>query len=96
MQYYDMKETGKRILSLRQENGMTQTQFAKLFAVQRNQIGKIERGVGGMSIDLAVAIASEFQVSLDFLLMGKETKADLMKNQIYSLIEDLEEVAEML
>lgn len=59
MQNYDFKETGKRIKDLRIRHGISQTELARRVSVNRDHLGKIERGGTGISIDLAIALANE-------------------------------------
>lgn len=96
MQYYNMKEIGTRIKTARTIAGLTQEQLALRLQITSQYMSKIERGSKGISIDLSVAIAVELQVSLDFLLLGRDKESDLMKKKIYAMIDYLTEVAESL
>ena len=96
MQYYDIAGTGLRIRKMRIHAEMTQEQLAQRLAIHFNHLSRIERGQCGISMDLAVAISQEFQISLDFLILGKENQTDLVKQKIYGLIGSLEEVAKTL
>ena len=49
---YNMKESGKRIQELRRDRGMTQTQLAEYVGISSDNLGRIERGQQGVSIDL--------------------------------------------
>ena len=69
---YDLIETGKRIKELRTKYCLTQEQFAEELHVSTVHIGKIEKGKGGASIDLLADIACRFDVSLDYLILGKK------------------------
>ena len=70
---YDLLETGKRIRDIRKSNGLTQEQFADKVNVTLSHISKLEIGNKGASIELLVDIASKFNVSLDYPIVGKET-----------------------
>lgn len=89
---YDLLETGKRIKELRKENGLTQEQFAEMCHTSLVHIASIENGRRGASIELFVDIACMFDVSLDYLVLGKnkydedEAKAKV-RNAIEALIE---------
>ena len=96
MQNYDIKEVGKRIKKTRMRAGLTQEQLAQRLEINIDHIGKIERGLKGISIDLAVALAIQLHVSLDFLLLGRNLQTDEMKRKIYEMIDCLEEVAKSL
>ena len=96
MQNYDVKEVGRRIKKTRMRAGLTQEQLAQLLEITIDHVSKIERGNKGISIDLAVALAMQFHVSIDFLLLGKTLQTDEMKKKIYAMIDCLEEIAESL
>lgn len=88
---YDLAETGKRIREVRKMNGLTQEEFSRKVNISTTHIGSIERGFKGCSIELLVDIAIAFNVSLDFLILGKsgsdmtETKAAI-RNAIEALV----------
>jgi len=79
MSYYDVKITGARIKTLRVVNGMTQEQLADQLYINDRHLRKIEKGENGASLDLLVEIAAFFDVSLDFLILGKEQQSDREK-----------------
>ena len=68
--YYDQKECGKRIAKLRKEKGLTQKQLAEQLNISTSNLGKLERGLQGVSIDLLIEIGFFFSVSTDYLLIG--------------------------
>ena len=68
---YDLLETGKRIKELRKENGLTQEQFAEMCHTSLVHIGSIEKGIRGASIELLIDIVCMFDVTLDYLVLGK-------------------------
>lgn len=70
--YYDQKESGKRIAKLRKDKGLTQEQLADKLNISTDYIGKMENGRYGGSIDLLVEISEFFEVTLDYLILGKE------------------------
>ncbi|WP_273210738.1 helix-turn-helix domain-containing protein [Runella zeae] len=49
-------------------------EFAEPLGVTATQISAIEHDKSGLSVDLAIKIAKIHNVSLDWLLMGEETK----------------------
>lgn len=71
--YFDPVTCGQRIKELRQSSGMTQEEFAASMNVSRDYIGKLESGKRTVSIDLMIDISAHFNVSLDYLVMGKCT-----------------------
>lgn len=68
--YYDQKESGKRIAKLRKERGLIQDQLAEKLNISTSNLGKLERGLQGVSIDLLIEIGFFFNVSTDYLLIG--------------------------
>lgn len=70
--YYNQKESGKRIAKLRKERGLTQDQLAEKLNISTSNLGKLERGLQGVSIDLLVEISCFFGVSIDYILLGEE------------------------
>ena len=68
---YNMKESGKRIQELRRDRGMTQTQLAEYVGISSDNLGRIERGQQGVSIDLLIELADFFAVSMDYIALGR-------------------------
>ena len=65
----------KQITNLRVRLGMTQQQLAKELHVGPSAIGMYEQGRRVPSIEMLVQIADLFDVSLDYLITGKEFSA---------------------
>lgn len=59
---------GKRIKEIRQEKGLTQTQFAELLSTTQSTIGKYEREEIQLTVDTILKICELFDVSADYLL----------------------------
>lgn len=68
---YDMKECGKRIRQLRVKIGLTQEQVANAVNVDQSFYGRIESGKKGCSVDLFIQLSVFFNVSLDYLILGR-------------------------
>ena len=64
------KEVGKRISELRQDNNLTQAQFAELIGISRDSLGKIERGIKSPG-DLVPIICKKIGASSDYIYFGK-------------------------
>ena len=90
--YYRQKESGKRIKELRSNIGLTQEQLANQLNISVSNMGKVEIGYSGISIDLLIEIAMFFGVSTDYILLGKEFGAVKLKDQIGAVIEQLNEL----
>ena len=94
--YYDLKETGKRIQNLRKQKSMTQEQLAEKLNISVRNLGKIETGYSGVSIDLVIEMAMFFGVSLDYILLGRELQTDDLKRQIRMMLAQLMELEQKL
>ena len=86
---YNMKESGKRIHELRRDRGMTQTQLAEYVGISSDNLGRIERGQQGVSIDLLIELADFFAVSMDYIALGRKMKVDAVRSMIRSAIDTL-------
>lgn len=93
---YDLKKSGKRIQTLRKERGMTQAQLAERVGISADNLGRIERGLQGVSIDLLIELASFFAVSMDYIALGREMRTDIVKSMIHSAINTLMELEQSL
>lgn len=85
---YDVEEIGNRIRRLRKDHGMTQAQLATELNVGDRHLRKIEVGEKGPSIDILIEIATLFGVSLDYIILGKQSQSDL-KQQLCDLVQSL-------
>ena len=72
--YYDVVESGKRIRDLRTKAGMTQENISEKIGITKNAYQKIERGANGAKIDTLVELAEVFNVSLDYIVCGKQSQ----------------------
>lgn len=94
--YYDLKESGLRIKKLRKKKELTQEQLANKLNISTSNLGKLERGLQGLSIDLLIEISIFFDVSLDYILLGRELQTDKLKRQIQTMLEQLIELEQKL
>jgi transcriptional regulator with XRE-family HTH domain len=69
------KGTGKiapspavRLRAMRDEQNLSQAEFANMVGISRAQVANLEAGRGNYSTDLLMRIADRFQVSVDWLL----------------------------
>ena len=97
--YYDMEKSGKRIRQLRIESGLTQEKAAEALNVDRSFYSRIESGKKGCSVDLFIQLSELFQVSLDYLVLGRypgvlPQRADAvrLKKDIAALVTHLEQI----
>lgn len=63
----------KQIVRLRKMNGMSQSQLAKALDVSPSTIGMYEQGRRVPTLDIIIAMAQLFEVSLDYLITGTES-----------------------
>ncbi len=93
--YYDIKQSGERIRQLRIQNHYTQERLAQILNIDRSFYSRIETGQKGCSVDLLIRLSDCFQVSLDYLVLGKSHRAvdtEQLKAQIERLAVYLEEL----
>ena len=70
--HFDRTAYGERIKRLHTGRELTQEQLAEKINVSRTYIVKIENGLQIGPIEIAIELAMFFDVSMDFLLLGKE------------------------
>ena len=94
---YDMKRSGERIRRLRITNGLTQERLAEALNIDQSFYGRIETGKKGCSVDLFIQLSTLFDVSLDYLILGrylnarpKEFDSTQLKSDIGELVDQLE------
>lgn len=95
--YFDPKMCGKRIQVLRKKKGLTQLQLSFKINVSESHLRAVETGIRGASIDLLIECAEFFQVSLDYLVLGKTDpdKAEMML-QLDILSNHIEQLRKMI
>lgn len=100
---YNMKECGNRIRQLRIKKGFTQGSIAGMLNIDRSFYSRIEAGKNGCAIDLLVQLSELFEVSLDYLILGKysgtligQIERTLVKKDIEKLMSDLNQFKESL
>ena len=86
---YDMKQSGERIRQLRMKHGFTQEKTAAVLEIDRSFYSRIEAGKKGCSVDLFIQISELYDVSLDYLILGRYCGASTVCNEAMQLKEDL-------
>ena len=74
--YYDPMECGMRISKLRLECGKTQQQMADKLNISLDHYRALENGRRGGSLDLLIELAITFDISLDYLILGRVKYSD--------------------
>ena len=67
-----MKDIAQRIKQLRTSNRMDQDDMARLLGIKRAAYSKIECGINKISTDYVIKLATNFNVTTDWLLTGKQ------------------------
>ena len=89
---FDPVECGKRIKSLREEKGYTQVQLSETIRISFDHLRAIEHGRRTCSIELLVDLHILFDVSLDYLILGKTSQLDAVKTELQRADEIIEKV----
>ncbi|EGT3953492.1 helix-turn-helix domain-containing protein [Clostridioides difficile] len=90
--YYDVKESGKRIKKLRNISQLTQRELAEKINISHSMMAKIEQGTKMVSVDLGIEIAEYFDVTLDYLFLGREMKTEKLEAQLEAAINIIKNV----
>lgn len=69
--YFDAETCGKRIQGLRSQKKLTRLQLSFKLNVSERHLGSIERGEKVASLDILIEMAEFFDVTLDYLIVGK-------------------------
>lgn len=95
---YNLEECGMCIAKLRNQNGYTQERLANVLNMDRSILSRAEAGKRGLSIEIYVQLSALFDVSLDYLLVGKIQRHDSekLKRSVEGLITHLREFKEYL
>ena len=62
---------GERIREVRKALGLTFEKFGDKLGVKKNTLSALERGVNGLTDQMAKAICREYNVSYDYLIYGE-------------------------
>lgn len=92
--YYDLEKSGKRIQQLRKNQIITLEELSEKLNITDRQLRRIEKGESGGSIDLLAEIAVMFNVSLDYLIMGRvltTSDAKIALQEAIRVLSDLEQ-----
>ena len=92
---FNASECGKRIQDLRKIHSLTQEQLADKLRITCKYVQRIEAGRAMGSIELLIDISVFFNVSTDYLLLGKEHQQKVVKRHLQEtilLLQSLEQV----
>lgn len=85
-----MLNIGEKIISLRKQANLSQSELAEKINVSRTIIGNYERNTNTPSIEVLLKIAKVFDVTVDFLI-GEGSFSSYDK-EIVKRIEDIEQM----
>ena len=97
--YFNQVEFGQRIRELRRTGGLTQEALSEELNISIDRLRKIECGSRGPSPDLLISPAAYFDVSTDYLLMGRDyvnlhsgKRLEGVLQELSGIIADLQDV----
>lgn len=91
---YDKKACGARIKALRLKKKMTQSDLATALHTTVSNIGKIENGFQGFSVDLLIEMRDFFMVSSDYILCGVSALPDDLAVQLKKVRQAISDLGE--
>ena len=90
--YFDQVKFGNRLRNLRKQRGKTQEQLAAAVNISTVHLGNIELGKRGLSIDLMIELSNVLNVSLDYLIIGRERTSPQVREFIRKAHDILDEL----
>ncbi len=85
-----MLNIGDKIIQLRKQHNLSQSDLAKNIGASRTIVGNYERNTNTPSIEILLKIAKVFNVSIDFLV--GEGKLSNYDKEVLKRIEDIEQL----
>lgn len=83
----------EQLTQFRKQKGFSQNELAKKLKISRQSVSKWENGTAIPDLDRVIEIADLLQVSLDELILGKESKVNSNKlDHLDKRLADLEEI----
>ena len=86
---------GEQIVKLRKRANLTQEQLAEKYDVSRQAVAKWENGESIPDIYKIIQIAELFNVSLDFLVLGKNIQRQMSEKDVKTFIETMKKKEDM-
>ena len=83
---FSIEQVGKRVRSIRQQLNLTREEFAEQVGISPQFLAEIENGKKGMSAETLYKICSRFDMSSDYILLGK-TSSSQMADPIQKMLE---------
>ncbi len=82
----DNESIGNRIRQGREAMELTRDQLAELLGISSYYLGQLERGERQMSLPVLVKISEKLHVSLDYLVLGKDSYEQQNTTEIEALL----------
>ena len=93
---FDAEACGARIRELRKGNKLTQEKLAEKLNITDSHLRRLENGTRAGSIDLLIDIAAYFEVSMDYLLLGKVDQSGKARAELREVQKQLKRITAML
>ena len=77
MKNLSLEQVGKRLRRIRSQTKLTREQFAEQVGISPQFLAEIENGKKGMSAETLFKICTRFDLSADYILLGKSSTAQL-------------------
>ena len=77
MKELSLDQVGKRLRRIRSQMNLTREQFAENVGISPQFLTEIENGKKGMSADTLFKICSRFDLSADYILLGRTSYSQL-------------------
>lgn len=89
---FDPNAIGNRIFTLRTNAKLTQEKLAERLGISYRHLGDLERGSSNGSVKVLIDIAEYFHVSMDYLLLGRDSSKVQFQNELQTAIDHLEKI----
>ncbi|MBR1885582.1 MAG: helix-turn-helix transcriptional regulator [Schwartzia sp.] len=87
MRFFELKEIGDRLFTLRKRAGYTQEQFAELVGLSNRAYADIERGNVNMRLETVLRICSALHITPDDLLAEKGSSTAMRREEIFARLD---------
>ena len=93
---FDPNAIGNRIFTLRTNAKLSQEKLAERLGISYRHLGDLERGSSNGSVKVLIDIAEYFHVSMDYLLLGRDSSKVQFQNELQAAIDHLEKIKGLL
>ena len=89
---FDLVEFGQRIRKLRKMKDLSQEGLAEKLGVSHEHLNRIEKGKSGPSLDLIIELSCYFDVSIDYLVTGRDFRSMMAVKRLKAVMDELDSV----